>query len=559
MENIIISNGLTTLYIDKHGVISDKFSDRSGSIDTKVYCVGTPLYRNNAIDTVFYSIVKDYAEENLDFGKIAGNFLIVFIKGTSLKILSDKTQQHHLFYDYQTEKVSFSFLSLVEYSRDALEINRYGVYEKLALGFNLDEDTIFKNIIRITPTNTHNIKGLSIEYLSDHNFPELSNIGFHDNGLTKSLEDQEEVLSEYFSLVDETFRAQQGDLGLSGGFDCRLLLALAENNLSKALHLHTHATKGVHEEQIKYAESLAECYRADLTIIETLPPSCLDEAALDEMLNENVNFFDARSARHIGAFSQTYTERYKCESMGPASYSLNGLGGEIYRDSYFAGKKTLSWDEWAERYLFLPGSKAIFPAEELEKISMKAKRIIKKRLLWASDQYDIVFTHSYYGLIKMPSCNGSVVSAYNKISPFLLPFLEYRNVIEAIKAIPYLGIGGRYQSMLISRISPKLSELPSHYGGSMSSLGVTYYSWALVKTLFSERWRSEILTRRLLNKSKLQSSAKEVCFVSNSLPLSKAVSAINAFDRRVKAKVAINENISKRNIIFLGFVLAKYS
>lgn len=557
MSNVLMPSDHKRFFYDDKNKCLIKSDCKNNNI-SEVYCVGTPLYKGVEVNSVFQQIIEDFFTKKLNFHDVKGNYLIVFIKNRSIKILSDKTMQHHLFYDCSTKNISTSYLKLVKLNHGKLELNPYGFYEKVAIGFHLGEDTLYKNIIRVGPENTAKVDVFDIEYLSDHILPKISEIQFHSSGKKESLKCQEKHLNQYFSLVNQTFRAQTGDLGMSGGFDCRLVLAFAQKNIDQLLHLHTHATVGVHEEQSHFADNLAKSYGTSLTRVTTTSASQLDHTLFTQMLDDNLEFFDGRSARHLGAYSQTYTENYKRKSMGSADYSLNGLGGEIYRDSYFTGSKKMGWDEWAERYLFLEGAKAIVSEKELKKISIRIKGFLDKKLNWEKKYYDILFTHAYYGLIKMPLCNGSVVSAYNKVSPFLLPFVEYSNVIEALKAIPYLTIGGQYQARLMTRISPKLSALPSHYGGSFISLGFKYYFWSFIKTFGSAKYRDAMVLKKMLEKVDSPSAQREIIRLNEFEVFNESMMALKKIDNSLNLNVALIESTHKRNITLLGYFLRKY-
>lgn len=559
MSNIILTENTSTYYWDNDNMKPlNSYSGFSNQI-TKVHCIGTPLYDSVPIENIFEKIIIDFFSGNLSKSKLKGNFLILIVENNKLKVLCDKTHQHQLFYNKSNGVLSTSFLKLVQNSPNLLKLNNYGFYEKLALGFHLAEDTLFEDIIRISPENSHKVETFSIEYLSDHELPKLDNIKLHSKGRKKSLKLQEAVLNDYFSLINQTFGGKTGDLGISGGFDCRLVLALAQKNFTNSLHLHTHATTGVHEGQSKYADMIAESYGATLTKVTTTSPSKLNNESFTKMLDDNLDFFDARSARHLGAYSQTYTQSYKAKSMAYADYSLNGLGGEVYRDSYFTGSEKMSWDEWAERYLFLTGTKSIVSSIELEKVSAKARMILEKRLHWNKEYYDIMFTHAYYGLIKMPLCNGSVVSAYNKVSPFILPFVEYSIVIEALKATPYLGIGGQYQAELITRISSSLAKLPTHYGGTFKSLGLKYYTWSYIKTKARNKHRDAIVQKKLIKKTESPAFKKEWNKLNGKEAFNKSINKLKHIDERLNIQVAFAESTHKRNIILLGYFLRNYS
>lgn len=558
MLNISIVNSKVFFFDCCKSIFIDKSDISVNEQYVRIDCIGTPLYKNYKFIDGFQEIIADYFSGNLQQKNIKGNYLFLFQNVNSLKILSDKTFQHHLFYDRKSGLISNSFLHIVENKKNKLELNDFGFYEKLILGFNLTENTVIKDIVRISPDNLQKIKKINVSYVFDHRLPKLSKLEFHSKGKNQSLLCQQEKLCDYFKSINLIFKDKIGDLGLSGGFDCRLLLALAEKNINSKLHLHTHATAGVHERQSNYAEMLARVYGTSVDKVITISPNKLNDDQFFQMLDDNITFFDGRTARHLGAYSQTYTQNYKKQSMGNAFYSLNGLGGEIYRDSYFTGSKKMSWDEWAERYLFLEGASLIVSYEKIGEISSQIKEIIRKRLGWDKEYYDIVFTHAYYGFIKMPLCNGNLVSAYNKISPFLLPFVEYSNVLEALKAIPYLKIGGSYQARLIEKISPRLAEVNTSYGSNFKNLGLKYYFWSFLKTIANSKKRNKIVNASLIKKSNSDMAIKEFKRLNEINAFKNAISKIIEIDNRININVALVESTQKRNIIVLSHFLRKY-
>jgi len=520
--------------------------------------IGTPIYKGVPFDNILNIVSQQFLEGRLAYAELKGNYIFVFAKDGVITILCDSGRQHKVFFDKKSNSISNSFQMLVDSSADRYRLNRLALYERIAVGYNIGEDTLFEEIVSITPNNCFLLKKQKVQYVSEP-IPDPRLVSFHRHGISRSLDQQAFVLTQYFELIEQTFAGQIGDLGLSGGFDCRLLLSLANNSLTEKLHLHTHSTSGVHEGQAEFAAKLAGVYGADLTRIPTTSPLDLEDKDLRLMLERNLSFFDARSARHLGAFSQTYTESYKAASMGNATFSLNGLGGEIYRDSYFTGRKKMTWDEWAGRYLFLELTPHILPKNTLRELSIYLREKILRELKWDRDYYDILFTHSYYGLIKMPQCNGNLVSAYNKVSPFLLPFVEPDNVLEALRAIPYLGVGGQYQAKLISKISPELANISTSYGGTFKNLSWRYLAWSMLKTWGSSRKRQRLVTEKLIKKFKSQKFQHSLEELRSRQPLKEAFNTMNEIIPDVDIDLALVDSTQRRNLIFLAFSLYHYS
>ena len=527
------------------------------------YCVGAPLYKGQPINKVFHCILNDFFIHSDIVNEIKGNFLIVlyYQSDNFVRVISDRTQQHHLFFDKETGILSNSFKVLCDKRpKGRLELDKAGFYEKLGVGYHLTDRTVFKDIIRLQPHRiSSQLNGMGlVKYVTDHDLSSPLNFESHKQGLKDSLESQREILLNYFSKLNETFVNDVGDLGLSGGFDCRLILALADVSFEKKLHLHTHATKNVHISEATIAQLLADTYGGRLCKVHTVQMEDLTDSSLDDVLNSNLDFFDNRSARHIGAYSQTYTRAYRESTTGDSGFQLNGLGGEIFRDSYFIGRKKYTRDEWFKRFILLQGAEIYLPAYRIEQLSSEIMDQLNVMLGWNKNYYDINFTHAFYGLIKMPFCNGALVSAYNRVSPINLPFFEYENVVNAIKAIPYFGLGGQYQSKLISTISNRLARLPSSYGCSFSDLSVRYYLSSLIKTIVHDRHRLKLINKRLASNV---ANGQFIHFKNKIMinaTMRASLGAIQSVDENIDINVPLVDSSSKRNLISLGHLLVKY-
>ena len=520
--------------------------------------IGTVLYCGYDSNTVLKSITEDFLNNTLNLDNLKGNYVLIFWRGNDIFILNDKLGVQPIFYDKNSNRYSSSFLLLLKNSKSKFKINQDAFLEKLATGFISGSDTLVIGISKILPSSVylHN-KNISIKWIK-HSYQQLDEIEFHSSGKKESIKTQMQVLGDYFNSINNSFSNEIGDLGLSSGFDCRLILGLGEKHLNDKLHLHSHNTNGVHDIEIKYATKLASLYNSNLNLIPTERLESLNNQSLEKILTENLNFFDGNSARHLGAFSQTYTYLYKKATMGNATYSLNGLGGEIYRDSYFTGNKKMTWNDWVNRYVFLPFSKeAVGSSETLKTTADYIRSKLESQLEVDYDKMDIFSTHAYYGLIKMPQCNGSVASAYGKVSPFLFPFIEYEIILEALKAIPYLGIGGQYQAQLIRNISPKLARVGSHYGFSFDKLSVKYLLWSKLKTLGSVNKRTHLVKTKLEKRLSSPTHLKFLQYFNNNLILNEAKEILLTFSPKTNFDKLLIESTQKRYIIYLAFSLRK--
>lgn len=522
------------------------------------FICGTLIYKNYSLEESLKKLHFDYYNNKIDYNDLLGNFCIIFWNGKNFKIFRDKLKVQHVFQREDGLCISSSFLAILKSANKKFKINQLALQEKLATGFVIGEDTLVTGIKKVNDTLPFRVLNNDVETISQ----EKLNIHFepHNQGKNKSIEAQIKNLTNYFQSINKAFQSHQGDLGLSSGFDCRLILALTKNELSTPLHIHSHNTVGVHDTEIFYAKQLVEKMGIELELIPTQSLEKSEDENIENILNQNLYFFDGRSGRHLGAYSETYTPGYRLKSMGNADYSLNGLGGELFRDSYFMGNRLMKWEEWANRFLFYPlSSEAIGTEKQLKELSYVLKQKIEKHLETDFSKADLYKTHAYYGLLKMPQANGTVAQAYGKVSHFLFPFIEYRIIEEALKGVPYLGIGGTYQAELITKLSRELASIGSHYGIRFDKPSLKYLIWSKIKSMGTTQTRNNLVRKNLLNRvqgGKHQLLLKKIDEVP---ALRYAKEALLTHSAKTNFELLLLDNTQRRYVIYLGHMLNKLS
>ncbi len=524
----------------------------------KTFICGTLIYKNLPLNDSLKQLHFDLCTKQIDDKALLGNFCVIFWDGKNINILLDNLGVQQIFQSEDGLVVSSSFLAILQSSPKKFKINHLALSEKLATGFLIGEDTLVRGIKKVSGKLSCPVPENDVEIINPKKQP--IQIELHNRGIKKSIEAQIEILSSHFQAINNAFPTYQGDLGLSSGFDCRLILALAHKELNMPLHIHSHNTIGVHDTEIYYAKQLVEKLGVDLQLIPTQSLEKISNENIEKVLDQNLYFFDGRSGRHLGAYSETYTPDYRRNSMGDADYSVNGLGGEIFRDSYFLGNKVLNWDDWASRFLFYPLLTETLGSEKQAKdLSYVLKQKIESELDMDFSEADLFKTHAYYGLVKMPQANGTVAQAYGKVSHFLFPFIEHKIVLEALKAVPYLGIGGSYQARLVSRISPELAAVGSHYGTSFDKLSLKYLLWGKLKTLGSVKTRNTFVRKKLLQRSNKEYHLMLIKKINETPVLLQAKEALLSHAPYVDFDKLLLDNTQRRYILYLGHFLNKLS
>jgi len=440
-----------------------------------VFCCGTVVYRRLGYRDSLRRVLDDFREKRLDQNELLGNFCLLFWDGRNIAILTDRLNVQHLFFNESRTCLSSSFLAVLAASPNPLPLNRLAVYEKLATGYIISPDTLVEGIYQLDDENGRKL-GQGNPQLSFINHLERPPVRMHDNGLEDSLERQMDVLEKHFRSVDAIHTECSGELGLSSGYDSRLVLSCGKF-LSEPLSIHTHATIGVHDAEATVARKITSDMNMALKEVTTHKMTEQTKEAVEKILEDGLYFFDGRCAHDMGAFSETYTRAYKLKVLGNHKFSWSGLGGEIFRNCYLTWRQSVILRNWMAAHIYYPFSNdAIGDKEISEEVHHRKIQKISRRLgdHFLKPQVSFVDLRRYYSEIRMPDCNAINNNAHNQIAFFHTPFFDSSIVYEGIDATPFIGCDGTYQAALIKRLNPKLASYPSHYGHPFDNVPLKY-------------------------------------------------------------------------------------
>jgi hypothetical protein len=301
--------------------------------DDAVFAVGTPIYKSlNYIDSLV-QLLLDYRSDKLDIMQLLGHYNLIFsIKG-NISVLCDSLNIKHLFTDNQYRFYTSSFLAAVAAYSGGITLNKMAIYEKFLSGIIVSPDTLLKEIIQLDSSmmNKINRKNTGIRFIQ--NSFNIDYVDYHCLGKKPSVKHQGEMLKNYFNKIKAAAEEKGVDLGLSGGYDSRLLLAVADLCFHNSLHGHTHSTGHVHDKEKQIALKMARLKGIPCSVVKT---KRLDEPGvdIDRVLQENLYFFDGRTSFDIGGLSPTYTASYRTQATGGRGFTMTGVGGEIYRNNF---------------------------------------------------------------------------------------------------------------------------------------------------------------------------------------------------------------------------------
>lgn len=434
-------------------IVSDK--------DYTLIPVGTPVYRGLDYAGSLKALLQDFLSERIDFSQLIGQYTLLFCHGDTIEVLCDPLGSKHLFTDENHSMLSSHMLSICQCFDGELHINRKSIYEKFLTGIIMPPNTMFREIIQIDKQIAEHIthENMGIKFISSPDF----HVSKSDKKSFKEcLADQADSLREYFELLKNAGR-DGADIGLSGGYDSRLVLACLNRFFKGKIHLHSHATENVHQEDLAISKQLADCLGIPCHTVATKKLCHCDN--VDEIVRKSVLYFDGRSSFSIGGCGEVYTAAYRKDSTESTPFTLTGVGGELYRNVFDIGFRNIRFDRFMEDRVFslsfrkaMP--KALFCEVKDDIITRAAARLgIDRR-----NRQSKTIAHRYYCEIMMPNGQGVALDAYNQVSCCIAPFMEPRIIAKGYEAVPFHHSGGEFEGKLINFIDPELASIRSSYG-----------------------------------------------------------------------------------------------
>lgn len=527
-----------------------------------VYATGTVVYKGLNYYESLHQLLEDFVAGSIENDRLIGTFCLLFWDRRCITFLTDEMNMHHIFIDEKRSRISTSFLVLLSSHTEKLKINRLGFFEKLATGYILSPDTLVKGIQQVDEKLKRELNNecSGLAWMKGRQNTDF-NYSFHDKGFKDSIERQFAVLKSYFGQVDNLHGKYHGELGLSSGYDSRLLLAGGGCFLGTPLAIHTHSTIGIHNFERRIAEEIARMKKLQIRSFDTTQIEKHDSDKVHELLLESLYFFDARCCYDMGAYSETYTGSYKKRVLGQNRLSFNGLGGEIFRNYLNTSIHDFDTLEWMKSHLYYYyAEEALKDPQLFDQIHSNIISKLGKRLNADVHRKMTFFeTRRYYSEVRMPDCDAINHNAQNQIAFYLTPFTESMVFTEAIKATPYIGSHGKYQAELIRSLDSSLASVQSHYGFPFDRIPISYSALSFVKgyipykirnlrhRYFKKRGRGEVLLQNYIKLKKRSEYLNEI------------EKTFSLFIKPFNWQAAMRDNLQKPTTIFLSSFLHEFS
>lgn len=425
-----------------------------------VFAVGSPSYRSLSFRDGLSRLLRDWQEGTFDGGELTGVFAIFVHDKLDLHLVLDRAGIYPVFVDDDRRILTSSFLAALAHGNGQRGIARNALLEALVTGSISAPDTIAEGISLLEPSDAGGrAKGLVRVHAQagDLVMPEPASPRDAVATLTGLCRD---VVRASIRLVPDG----KVGMGLSGGYDSRLLLALA---LGEGAQIRAHTfLSGVHMPEARLASELARAAGVSLMQVPVRLWATLSDHELAGNVDDALHYYDGRTNQTMGTFNDVHTRKTRLAAMDGAALGFNGLGGELFRNREHLRRGAVPAEEWFRYYVLAPGGATCFVSDGERRSFQRALESKYARLCGRDGfrHFDRQAARAIHRHVWLPYSGGVRLAAENQVSFAAMPFAEGRVTATAMACGDYLGTDGVLEAAMIRAVAPELAPLPSAYG-----------------------------------------------------------------------------------------------
>lgn len=436
------------------------FDSESGC---RLFCTGAPIYKGLGYADGMRELLRDWESGNVIREELVGFYCLLFFDGTRVSMATDPSGLYHVFSNVDGMVISNSLQAVLVADGARHTVNRDTLLEQLLTGSIAGPDTLFADIMLLTKEAQRTFKSPVTRFESGELMPDESDRQC-TGSLRECVEHQLGVLRGYFTRMRKLTGRSCVSLGLSGGYDSRLLLLLArEAGLPVSAHTYS---SGAHNAEQSVAEELARCTGIQLAPIVVKTWEHLNDEERTANMGDALSYWDGRTNLTMGSFNDVHTKRVRMTAIGSAGLSLNGMGGELYRNPEHLPDDGLDFDQWFRYFVLKPGcAAAIRDKKAMEALSdrlgQKYARLMRVHRFRRLGRH---LARSWYRDVWLPYNAGPKLGAENQLSFALMPFADGTVSTQALRATPHIGVGGVFEAAMIRALDPAAARITSNYG-----------------------------------------------------------------------------------------------
>ncbi len=428
----------------------------------KLFCTGTPIYKGLGYADSMKELLRDWESGSVIQKELVGFYCLLFFDGFRASLATDPSGLYHVFSNADGTVISSSLQAVLVADGTRHMVSRDALIEQLLTGSIAGSDTLFCDIALLTNERQREFRSPIAEFLAADSMTP-SNEPCRES-FPECVERQLTVLRKYFDRIHALAEESGTSLGVSGGYDSRLLLLLAKE-AGLPIFAHTYSSPA-HEQEQAVAEELTKRVGIPLTPIPVRTWVHLDGQQLRANMEDVLFHWDGRTNMTMGSFSDVHTRALHIKAMGSAGLGLNGLGGELYRNGEHLNSGSLDFGQWFRYFVMGPDCTAAI--RDRESTDAVVNRLGRKyaRLMGMDDLKSINrnVARRWYHDVWLPYSAGPKLSAENQTSFALMPFADWSVTRESLTTTRHLGVGGAFEAAMIRTMDRGAARVTSNYG-----------------------------------------------------------------------------------------------
>lgn len=433
----------------------------------KIAATGTFNYKQKNYKQSLELLISDYKNNTIDYDSLNGHYNIFLLNSSDkIQVLSDAKNSLEIYTNTSNTLFSNSFLALAELSTQKLTLNKNAIAENLLTGCLFGNETIFNEIQVYSGTENKFLQPVTLAYKTENT---------RIKNRSEAVEYQLANLNSYFKSFEALVNENGAEIGLSGGYDSRLMLSLCNAHYAKNLQLHTH-WKAKNDLDITIAKQLATTVKKELKILPILQTKDMDSAQLENTLQESLFFYDGLTRVNHGWTRKYRTLEYRNSVLGNINLGMSGLGGELYRNDFHINFSKIALSTWISNFILPIYLTDKIPSSTTDLIVQQISKKINTQLgLGENNKYlskkDV---YRYYGEMWVKKGPGIRNSIENQLSYFISPFTDSKLMQQSYNTVEHLGISGEFEAALIMSVNPALGKIISGYGFSFDKIPASH-------------------------------------------------------------------------------------
>ncbi|MBN2466218.1 hypothetical protein JXD38_11410 [candidate division WOR-3 bacterium] len=546
-----LGNARLLLFPKQVSPVRNWFAAESGR---RLFCTGTPVYKGLGYADGMRELLRDWETGSVNQGELTGCYCLLYFDGSRVRMAIDPSGLYHVFSNAGGTVISSSLQAVLVSDGTPHPLNREALIEQLLTGSVAGPDTLCSDIVLLTETKRRDFKAPIADFVALRPAAPSS-----DDQCARSfgecVERQLALLRGYFRRVRVFSAATGASLGVSGGYDSRLLL-LCAREAGVGVHAYTYSSPG-HQTEQSVADELTRHAGVPLTPIPVRRWSQLAGQELSDNMQDALFYWDGRTNMTMGTFNDVHTRALRIKAMGPACLGFNGLGGELYRNPEHLPGRSLDFKQWFQYFVMKPGCAAAVRDEKskdvlIDRLGRKYARLMGVDCLGRIDRH---LARRWYRDVWLPYSAGPRLSAENQLSFALMPFADWSVTGESLKATPYIGVGGEFEAAMIRTLDRRAAALTSYYGHSFDRMPLRTRLTDRVRSLVPLGIRQRLHTRKMMAAVSRQRPGRTPVLPPG---VEEGLQVLREMDLPVNWDVLLADDVNRDRCFYVAYFLSSF-